>query len=73
MPAFPARPLPPDEERVARPALQLVPDSADVRERRIESRLSLGQLLGLLGYPEEWADNLERAEFARGIIWTSQD
>jgi len=73
MPAFPARPLPPDEAQEARPGLQLVPVSADFDERRAESRRSLARLLDLLGYPEDWADDLERAEFARGIIWTSRD
>jgi hypothetical protein len=64
MPAFPARALPPDEER--QPRLELVPD-----DRREESRRSLALLLGLLGYPEEWAVELEREEFARGVVWTS--
>ena len=65
MPAFPARPLPPDEQR--RPRLELVENDV-----RAESRRSLALLLGLLGYPAEWAIELEQHEFARGIIWTTQ-
>jgi CheY-like chemotaxis protein len=37
---------------------------------RLESRACLAELLGLLGYPESWADELERKAFRSGTVWT---
>jgi hypothetical protein len=30
-------------------------------------------LTRLLGYPAEWADDLERREYARGNVWTVRE
>jgi response regulator NasT len=39
------------------------------QELRAESRRALARLLGVLGYPEAWADELERRCYADGRIW----
>src|SRR4051812_23924179 len=36
---------------------------------REESRRALADLVALLGYPAEWADELERQSFAAGKVW----
>jgi CheY-like chemotaxis protein len=36
---------------------------------REASRQALADALGLLGYPEEWAGDLERRSFAAGKLW----
>jgi CheY-like chemotaxis protein len=36
---------------------------------RAESRSAIAWLVSVLGYPEGWADELERRSFARGRIW----
>jgi hypothetical protein len=40
-----------------------------VGRRREESREAIAQILELLGYPEDWAGELERLSFARGRVW----
>lgn len=44
---------------------------AEHRERRVreESRTTLTEILGLTGYPVEWADELEQIAFASGRVW----
>ena len=47
----------------------------DALQRRVgpmrdASRLAIAELLGLLGYPESWAESLEAQAFAQGKIWT---
>jgi CheY-like chemotaxis protein len=42
---------------------------AVVARRRRVSRAALGEILELLGYPEDWADELEQTAFARGQAW----
>jgi Cysteine dioxygenase type I len=55
------------EELSAEPAP--VVELGMVREVRAESLDALGDLLRLLGYPHEWAVELERREFGRGRTW----
>jgi CheY-like chemotaxis protein len=38
------------------------------RQRRI-SRAALADLVGMLGYPRDWSEELERSAFARGFVW----
>jgi len=38
-------------------------------ELRAESRRALAVLCGALGYPEQWAELLERRAYARGRVW----
>jgi response regulator NasT len=38
-------------------------------KRREGSRKALGDLLGLLGYPADWAVELEERAFATGTVW----
>ncbi|MGZ8688319.1 MAG: response regulator [Gaiellaceae bacterium] len=52
------------EEEVVR-ALR---DAIVARERR-QSRGAIAEMLGLLGYPEDWSDDLEQRAFARGRVW----
>ena len=69
MPAFPARAFPPEDDRSGAD-LRLVHDSdPDLLARRAESLDALAQLLCLLGYPPEWAVELEQQAFARGTVW----
>lgn len=42
-------------------------------ELRAESLRSLESLVGLLGYPAEWAAELERAAWERGSVWRIVD
>ncbi|RDI74563.1 Response regulator receiver domain [Gaiella occulta] len=42
---------------------------AVVARRRRQSRAAIGDLLGLLGYPEEWSEQLEQEAYARGRAW----
>jgi response regulator NasT len=44
-------------------------ESLDARREREESRRSLALMLDLLGYPGEWAIDLERQAYARGVVW----
>ena len=44
--------------------LRLVPNEAFQ-----ESRRALAELVGLLGYPEEWADDMARQALDRGQLW----
>jgi CheY-like chemotaxis protein len=37
--------------------------------RREESRRFLVEMMNLMGYSEEWADELERRSFAQGRVW----
>jgi CheY-like chemotaxis protein len=39
------------------------------RAAREESRAALAAVLELVGYPEEWADELERRAYAAGKLW----
>jgi CheY-like chemotaxis protein len=43
-------------------------DAVVTRKRRT-SRAAIADLLGLLGYPEEWSVELERSAYDRGIVW----
>jgi CheY-like chemotaxis protein len=43
-------------------------DAVVARQRRI-SREAIGTLLGLLGYPSDWAEELEQATYRRGLVW----
>ena len=43
------------------------------RELRAESLRSLELLLGLMGYPEEWAVELEQRAWERGDAWRTAD
>ena len=40
-----------------------------IDSRREESREAIAEILGLLGYPADWAGELERLSFARGRVW----
>lgn len=40
-----------------------------VERQREESRESLERLLGLLGYPKDWAAELETRAYAQGRAW----
>jgi response regulator NasT len=44
-----------------------------VEAMRAESRRTIAHILDLLGYPTEYADQLERQAFARGRIWRPAD
>jgi hypothetical protein len=44
--------------------LRLVPNEAFE-----ESRRALAELVGLLGYPQEWADDLALQALDRGQLW----
>ena len=37
--------------------------------RRVRSREALAELVGFLGYPEEWAATLEESAYAAGKLW----
>jgi CheY-like chemotaxis protein len=39
------------------------------RESRAESRRSIETLLELMGYPQDWAVDLERQAYRRGVVW----
>lgn len=43
-------------------------DAIVARARR-QSRGAIADMLGLLGYPEEWSDDLEQQAYARGRVW----
>ena len=45
----------------------------DTRDARAVSRQALAHLLSLMGYPEDWADDLERRAFKRGRLWRISD
>jgi len=42
---------------------------AVIGRRRRTSRAAIGELLGLLGYPEDWSGELEQAAYNRGLVW----
>jgi CheY-like chemotaxis protein len=42
---------------------------AVIGRRRRASRAAIAELLGLLGYPEEWSGELERNAYDRGLVW----
>ncbi len=44
-------------------------ESRGVLLAREQSREALAQVLSLLGYPKEWAVDLERQAYARGTFW----
>jgi response regulator NasT len=44
-------------------------ESRDVRLAREESRRSLAAMLELLGHAPDWAVDLERQAYARGVVW----
>ena len=44
-------------------------EAAIVEAEREESRGALARMLGLLGYPEDWAAELERRSYAAGKVW----
>jgi CheY-like chemotaxis protein len=44
-------------------------ESLGVRTAREESRGALGHMLELLGYPVEWAIDLEQQAYRRGVVW----
>jgi CheY-like chemotaxis protein len=44
-------------------------ESRGVRLAREQSRVTLAHVLGLMGYPEEWAVDLERQAYSRGNVW----
>jgi CheY-like chemotaxis protein len=44
-------------------------EAEDVRRTREESRRTLAMMLRLLGYPEDWAVDLERSAYRRGTAW----
>ena len=43
-------------------------DAVIGRQRRT-SRAAIAELLGLLGYPEDWSGELEQAAYNRGLVW----
>ena len=43
-------------------------DAVIARKRRA-SRAAIADLLGLLGYPEEWSEELEQSAYRRGLVW----
>ena len=43
-------------------------DAVIARKRRT-SRAALADLLGLLGYPEDWSEELEQSAYRRGFVW----
>jgi hypothetical protein len=49
----------------------VIHDERVLQRRRDESRRTIGHMLGLLGYPESWAVELEQQAFERGHVWTS--
>jgi CheY-like chemotaxis protein len=44
-------------------------ESLGVRRTREESQRSIETLLDLMGYPKDWALELERHAYRRGIVW----
>jgi CheY-like chemotaxis protein len=42
---------------------------AVIARRRRTSRAAIADLLGLLGYPEDWSEELEQTAFDRGHVW----
>jgi hypothetical protein len=44
-------------------------EAEGVDSRREQSREAIAEMLELLGYPEDWAGELERLSYARGRIW----
>jgi DNA-binding response OmpR family regulator len=40
-----------------------------LQKMRDESRAALGTLLELVGYPETWAEQLERSAYEQGRVW----
>ncbi len=42
---------------------------AVIARRRRTSRAAIADLLGLLGYPEDWSEELEQTAFNRGLVW----
>jgi CheY-like chemotaxis protein len=44
-------------------------ESAETRTGREESRRSIGVMLELMGYPKDWALDLERLSYERGVLW----
>src|SRR6476659_5933359 len=42
---------------------------AVIARRRRTSRAAIADLLGLLGYPENWSEQLEQTAFNRGVVW----
>jgi two-component system, response regulator PdtaR len=50
-------------------AVRLAFDERDVSDTRAASRRALETLVGLLGYPREWAAELEQQAWDRGHVW----
>jgi hypothetical protein len=44
-------------------------EAEGIDSRREESREAIAEILDLLGYPQDWAGELERLSFARGRVW----
>jgi CheY-like chemotaxis protein len=56
---------------VERELVETVTSALDTHRRtaRVESRQALAEILELVGYPESWADDLERQAFDLGKLW----
>ncbi len=50
-------------------ALRAPATGTSVAAAREQSRAALAELLGLMGYADEWADELEESSFRAGKIW----
>jgi two-component system, response regulator PdtaR len=55
--------------RTVRDALAPVEAAVELAPERAQSRAVLGDLLGLLGYPEDWAVELEEKAWKSGRVW----
>jgi hypothetical protein len=59
------------KELTPAPVSELRPRREDVAAKRDASRNALEQIVRALGYPAEWAEELERREFESGRLWRS--
>ena len=50
-------------------AVVLALQDAVIARKRRTSRAAIADLLALLGYPEDWSEELEQSAFSRGIAW----
>jgi hypothetical protein len=61
------------EELSPAPVTRLKPRGPATAEQRETSRKALEQIVGALGYPVEWAAELERREFEAGRVWRAAE
>ena len=63
------KPFVPDQVVVALVDAIASRETRALREARAESRQNLSHMLSLLGYPEEWAVDLEQRAYEGGRLW----